>query len=131
MKKLFTVFMAVAMIFSLCTLSVLAASESSSGRVPGATYTMYAEVTSTFGCAMIDADCNSGTMQVETMCVAEMANGNWTAPDYDTSSVSGSVSTYASVSGSNIIAVCTEHHIYVNGSYVDTVGLDVYYGMDR
>lgn len=131
MKKLFTVFMAVATIFSLCTLSVFADDASRSGRVPGATYTMYAEVTSTFGCAMIDADCNSGTMQVETMCVAEMANGNWTAPDYDTSSVSGSVSTYASVSGSNIVAVCTEHHIYVNGSYVDTVGLDVYYGIDR
>lgn len=131
MKKIFTIFMAVAMIFALCTLSVSAAS---AAREEGdlnsnVWYSVVANVGPYAGFAGSIGRSDTGDIQIETFCASENANGEW-VQNSKWSGIGSEVSNTVYTSGTDLISTCTEHHYYFNGAYVDTITLDVFLGSD-
>ena len=116
-KKLFVVFMAVAMIFSIFAFSTFAAYDSDSkGNFSWSLSYMR-------GYASASASNSAGT--VDSFLAVEYANGDW-----DQAEDSGS-STFVDIScGDVVLSVCSEHDFYIAGQYVETWGTDFYRGVD-
>ena len=116
-KKLFVVFMAVAMIFSIFAFSTFAVYDSDSKG------SFSWSLSYDPGYASAAASNSSGT--VDSFLAVEYMSGDW-----DQAEDSGS-STYMGIScGDVVYSVCSEHDFYVAGQYVDTWGFDFYRGVD-
>ena len=118
-KKLFVVFMAVAMIFSLFAFSTFAVSRTETKE--SFTYSLSHSASG----ANTSASNSNGT--VDSFLAVEYLN----ISDWDQDEDSGS-STSISISygGKVAISVCSEHDFYINGSYINTYGIDFYAGED-
>ena len=118
-KKLFVVFMAVAMIFSLFAFSTFAVYDS------GSKGNFSWDLSHSAGGANTRASNPNNT--VDSFLAVEYLN----ISDWDQDEDSGS-STSISISygGKVAISVCSEHDFYIDGSYVNTYGIDFYAGED-
>ena len=116
-KKLFVVFMAVAMIFSIFAFSTFAAYDSDSKG----NFSWSLSYDGSYASA--SASNSAGT--VDSFMAVEYLGGDW-----DQAEDSGS-STYIGIScGSYVLSVCSEQDFYVAGQYVETWGTDFYKGED-
>ena len=116
-KKLFVVFMAVAMIFSIFAFSTFAVYDSDSKG----NFSWSLSYVGSYASA--SASNSAGT--VDSFMAVEYMSGDW-----DQAEDSGS-STYVGISCSDLaISVCSEHDFYIAGQYVETWGIDFYEGED-
>ena len=116
-KKLFVVFMAVAMIFSIFAFSTFAVYDSDSKG----NFSWSLSYDGSYASA--SASNSAGT--VDSFMAVEYLSGDW-----DQAEDSGS-STYIGISCAGLaISVCSEHDFYIAGQYVETWGIDFYEGED-
>ena len=116
-KKLFVVFMAVAMIFSIFAFSTLAVyDEGSRGNFSWSL---------SYDGSYASASASNSAGTVDSFMAVEYLGGDW-----DQAEDSGS-STYIGIScGSYVLSVCSDHHFYNANGYVETYGIDFYAGED-
>ena len=117
-KKLFVVFMAVAMIFSVFTFSAFATYRSESKG----SYSWWLSHSS----GGASAGASNGVGTIDSFLAVEYANGDW---DQDEDSGS-STSVGISYGGEVVLSVCSDHDFYNGSVYDETFGFDFYRGED-
>ena len=119
-KKLFVVFMAVAMIFSIFAFSTFAVYRSATKDF----YEWWMSHSNSEGAAGATNGEDNGT--VDSFLAVEFVNGDWRQKE-----ASGSTTSITIAYDDIVLSVCSEHDFYDDtGSYVETHGFDFYYGED-